>query len=125
MTAINTDWLDLLRAAVEREGSKAAVARKITAMTGDPIGRSAVSAALSGKYPGGTDRIARRVLDTYARVDCPFLHHSITHGECRALREAPVPTSSPLAMRHWRACRTCAIGEQLARSNTTTTEEES
>jgi hypothetical protein len=125
MTAITTDWLALLRTAVAREGSVAAVARHISDAAGSPISRSAVSAALNGNYPGGTDRIAKRVLDTYARVDCPFLQRSITHGECRTYREAPVPTSSPLAMRHWRACRTCAIGKALATTSNLTSEEES
>ncbi|MGA8147793.1 MAG: helix-turn-helix transcriptional regulator [Gallionellaceae bacterium] len=94
------NWFELLQNAVG-SSSITAVAEKLD------ISRAAISLVLSGKYPAKTDRIAARVLDTYARLTCPHTHIEITRAECRAASTSSVPTSSPQAMRHWRACQSC------------------
>lgn len=94
------DWLTILRQAVEKS-SITAVAIKLE------ISRTAISLVLAGKYPAKTDKIAAKVLDMYARITCPHTGVEITHAECRTLSTSAVPTSSPQAMRHWRACQSC------------------
>lgn len=95
-------WLELLASAVEADPrGKAGVADRLD------ISRTAVSLVLSGKYQAKTDRIAARVVDIYARVDCPALGEAIPHGACgaHALRAAPI--NNPREMRHWRQCQAC------------------
>lgn len=94
------DWLDLLRQAVAAS-SMTAVADKLI------VSRTAISLVLAGKYPAKTDKIAAKVLDTYARHICTHTGIEITHAQCRATATANTPTSSPQAMRQWRACQSC------------------
>lgn len=94
-------WLTILAQAV-KSSSRQAVADKLD------VSRTAISLVLSGKYPAKTDKIAAKVLDMFARLTCPHTGAEITHAECRALSTSAVPTSSPQAMRHWRACQSCA-----------------
>lgn len=93
-------WQKLLNQAVD-----AASITQVAARIG--ISRTALSLVIGGKYPAKTDRIAVRVMDVYGRVTCPFLGTEITQAECRSHRGSAVPTSSPRAMQHWRACQTC------------------
>lgn len=93
-------WLELLRRAVD-ETSQQAVADKLE------ISRATVSLIVNGKYPARTDRIARRVLVAYSNVICPFLEEQISAARCRDYHTRAAPTSSPYAMRHWRACQGC------------------
>jgi hypothetical protein len=93
-------WLKLLRRAV------AASSRQQVA---DEIGmsRPTVSLVMAGKYPAKTDKIERKVMTRYGRVQCPFLETEIGFADCREHHERDAPTSSPYAMRHWRACQNC------------------
>ncbi len=93
-------WMSLLQSAVSAS-NKAAVAEILG------VSRTAVSLVMSGKYPASTDKIAQRVIDAYGRIDCPFLGASIALAECKNYHTSTVPTSSPRAMKHWRACQTC------------------
>ena len=95
-------WLDLLRQAVEAPGSSQ---KKVA----DDLGlkRPTISLVLAGKYPAKTDRIAARVINVYGRVQCPFLAEEITGAQCSEYSSRAAPTSSPFAMRHWRACQSC------------------
>jgi hypothetical protein len=77
------------------------------------VSRTTISLVMSGNYPAKTDKIAERVLDVYGRVACPFLGADIVQADCRAQRSSAVPTSSPRAMQHWRACQGCEIGKNL------------
>lgn len=96
------DWLTILQQAVDAKGSSiTAVADKLD------VSRTTISLVLAGKYPAKTDKIAAKVLDMYARITCPHTCAEISHAECRALSTSAVPTSSPQAMRHWRACQSC------------------
>jgi len=93
------DWLTLLRQAVA-DSSKATVAAELG------VSRPAVSLLLLEKYPGKTDRMAARILERYARMDCPHTGKSVTPDHCRKFC-GQVPTASPAALRQWRACRAC------------------
>lgn len=96
---MSAPWLDFLAAEAART-SIAATARRLG------YSRTAVSLALAGKYPGTTDRLAATVLDVLGRVACPHLGREVTPGEC-AIHGGQIPTSSPAALRLWRACQTC------------------
>ncbi|MGD9611179.1 MAG: LacI family transcriptional regulator [Desulfovibrionaceae bacterium] len=93
------DWRSLLIGEAART-SIAATARRLG------YSRTAVSLVLAGKYPGRTDRLAAKVLAELGRVTCPHLGREVTPGDC-ALNGGRMPTSSPAALRLWRACQTC------------------
>lgn len=93
-------WMNLLKQAVDAT-SKNAVAQQLG------VSRTTISLVVDGKYPAKTDKIAALVLDTFGRVTCPHLCEEITLANCRKHHEAAPPTSSPRAMRHWRACQGC------------------
>lgn len=97
---MNKQWFELLEKAVA-ETSKTAVAKRIG------ISRTAISLVMNGKYPADTGKIAARVLDVFAVVGCPYLGQEITQAECAAHAGRAIPTSSPRAVRHWKACQTC------------------
>jgi len=96
-------WLILLANDVARTGSKAATARKIG------ISRTAVSLALSGKYPAeDTSRIEAKVLEALAgRVPCPHDRTDIARRACSDRATAPMPMSNPVELRAWTACGAC------------------
>lgn len=97
-------WLEILRQAVEdNPRGIAGVAEQID------VSRTALSLVLGGKYPAKADRIAARVLDTYARIDCPHLGETVTQAQCREFAHRAAPTNSPRDMRHWRACQACPL----------------
>lgn len=98
-------WLKLLQKAVD-ESSMGVVAEKLGYNN-----HTTISLVLAGKYPAKTDKIAEKVMDTYARLTCPHTSAEITYAQCRALSTSTVPTSSPQAMRHWRACQSCTLKE--------------
>ena len=100
--AAEIKWLELLRGKVKEPGaSMGSVATDLQ------MSRTTVSLVLSGKYPASTDKIAARVMQTYGRVECPFLREEISGAQCADYHQRPAPTSSPFAMRHWRACQGC------------------
>ena len=98
-------WLDLLKQAVERT-SCAAVAKELSTES-KAVSRTTISLVVSGKYPAKTDKIAELVINTFGRVECPFTSEEITLAECKKHHTSAVPTSSPRAMKHWRACQGC------------------
>jgi len=93
-------WLKLLTDAVEKSSNQA-VADELG------VSRTAISLVMRGKYPASTDKIEALVMDTYSRVDCPHLGESIPITECKRHCSENAPTSSPRAMRLWRACQAC------------------
>lgn len=95
-----SDWKTLLSEAVAAT-SCATVAREIG------MSRTAVSLALRGKYPGGTERMARRVVDRYDGVCCPLGEHPITRTACAVRQTEPMPTSCPAALEQWITCKRC------------------
>lgn len=94
--------LDLLKRAVEEEGSQTRVARKISYST------SAVNLALKGKYGAGLDRLLARVVEVYGSetLICPVLG-KISLGRCAEERQRPFSASNPMRVRLFRACKQC------------------
>jgi len=98
------DWVTLLREAVDD--------KTITAVAAElDVSRTTISLVLANKYPAKIDKVCARVLNAYARLTCPHTGIEISYAACRTLSSSAVPTSSPQAMRHWRACQSCAHKE--------------
>lgn len=93
------DWLALLSSEAART-SIAATARRLG------YSRPSISLALAGKYPGGTEKLAAKVLEVLGTTDCPHLGRPVSAAEC-ADNSGTMPTSSPGALRLWRACQGC------------------
>ncbi len=94
------DWLMLLRSQAD--------ATSITA-TAAKLGysRSAISLALAGRYPGGTDKLKTAVLLKLQRLHCPHLGIEIEGVKCRDNANRPMPTGNPQELKFWRACQRC------------------
>jgi hypothetical protein len=102
MNSLNILWIELLqKATTEHPRGNQGVADDLE------ISRTSISLVLNGKYPAKTDKIAAKVIDLYARLTCPHTGIEITHVACRMQSSSAVPTNSPQAMRHWRACQGC------------------
>ena len=102
------NWLELLQQAVAAT-SRAEAARALS------ISRSSVSLLLSGKYPGKTASMARRVNTVFAPLRtqvCPHTGETLTIMDCAKIC-AHMPTSSPAALRHWKACKACAYNPNM------------
>ncbi len=103
------EWVSLCRAEVGKGKSISQVSRE----TG--IARSSLSMLLSGSYPAesldiASRRHAARVVQLYRdQVLCPHLRHGIGAAACEAFASAPMSTSSPEKLQHWRACRKCPL----------------
>ena len=101
------EWISLLRAEIAAGKSISQIARE----TG--IARPSVSMLLSNTYPAKSfDLVTRkhgaRVVQLYRnQVLCPYLHRPIGADTCTAHASAPMSTSSPEKLKHWRACRAC------------------
>ncbi len=95
-----SDWMELLKKAVN-DSSITQVAQQLQ------ISRTQVSLVLGEKYPSRTDRIAAKVLECFGNVGCPYLEVRISQKKCREYHTAPIPTCSPRALRHWKACQAC------------------
>mgnify|MGYP000512058210 CR=1 FL=1 len=92
-------WLTLLRNRVAEIGI-APTARELG------VSHGAVSTLIAEKYPADTWRMADRVIKRYARNTCPYNGDMVSFHDC-ARFGGKVPTSSPAALRRWRACQTC------------------
>ena len=114
LPALNLDlpeleWVALCRAEVGKGKSISQVSRE----TG--IARSSLSMLLSGSYPAesldiATRRHAARVVQLYRdQVLCLHLKRGIGADECHRHASAPMSTSSPEKLQHWRACRRCPL----------------
>ncbi len=100
-----SDWRVLLAEEAART-SIAATARRIG------YSRTSVSLALAGKYPGQTDKLAEAVRAALGTLVCPHLELSVTPADCAVNASGPAPTSSPEALRLWRACQACPHNPQ-------------
>jgi transcriptional regulator with XRE-family HTH domain len=102
-------WLALLRAEQARGKTISQIARE----TG--MARPSVSMLLSGTYPAQSlDLVARkhgaRIVRLYRdEVLCPHLRRGIAIEDCRTFAQAPMSTSNPEKLQHWRACRRCPL----------------
>ena len=103
------EWLTLLKAEKARGKSVSQIAREIG------MARPSVSMLLNGTYPAQSlDLVARKhgasIFWTYRdQVLCPHLRHGISIDDCRAHASAPMSTSDPEQISHWRACRRCPL----------------
>lgn len=103
------EWIGLLRAERAKGKSVSQIARE----TG--MARPSLSMLLSGNYPAQsldlvTAKHGARVVQVYRdEVLCPHLRVGIAIEACRAHARAPMSTSNPEKLRHWRACRTCHL----------------
>lgn len=95
------EWMHLLDRAVAAT-SVAEVARRLG------VARSSLSLLINGKYPGGTDNMAARVMDVLAEP-CPVYGGGRTSDTCATHRAEPMPTSNPFALRQWRMCQQCNL----------------
>ena len=95
------EWMHLLDRAVAAT-SVADVARRLG------VARSSLSLLINGKYPGGTDNMAARVMDVLAEP-CPVYGGGRTSESCVSRRAEPMPTSNPFALRQWRMCQLCNL----------------
>ena len=98
---MSDDWLSLLRARVAEIGVSA-TARELG------VSHGSVSTLIAEKYPGNTWRMADRVMKRYARNPCPYNGEMVSYHDC-ARYAGKVPTSSPAALRRWRACQKCTF----------------
>lgn len=96
------EYLTILRERVATLGSIQAVADELC------VSRTAISLLLSGKYTGGTEQIATRIVEHYTdRVYCPHVKASISKRDCANNIASGVPVSDPQKLRQWAACRLC------------------
>lgn len=98
---MSPEAVEELRAAVERAGSQAVVARAIG------ISASAVSLLLKGRYPAMDTSAMEARIRGLAGIDCPHLRQRVTSEHCRATALGPCPTHTPEALAAWRACQGC------------------
>ena len=94
------DWYSLLQKAVN-DSSITIVAEKLG------VSRTQVSLVLGGKYPSRTEKFSAKVIECFGNVGCPYLEVRISQKKCREYHSAPIPTCSPRALRHWKACQAC------------------
>ena len=103
-------WIELLASEVESSNRKLAAERI-------GVSRTAVSLALSNRYPSpSTSGIERRVIAALDGRECPAQGERISAQQCRKYRERPAPTHNPMAMRIWRACQSCPHNPECAAS---------
>ncbi|HEY1502950.1 MAG TPA: hypothetical protein VGF92_01555 [Stellaceae bacterium] len=107
MSEVTRNWVDLLRDEVAARGSIAVTARFIG------VSSAAVSTALAGKYPGGTDKLEAKVLKSLrGAVTCPHLGETIHFEDCSFNRTRGIPGTRE-KIDHWLACQECPIGDRL------------
>lgn len=100
-------WIEVLQQEVSRSNHKEA---------GKRIGysRSAVSLAVKGVYPGGTDNIRRAVMQELAgEIECPHLGELISKDDCSHIQKLPLSTSNMNLRRHRKACAHCQFNTSV------------
>ncbi len=103
------EWVTLLKDQLRKGKSISQIARE----TG--MARPSVSMLLSGTYPAQSlDLVTRkhgaRIVRIYRdQVLCPHLHRGIGAAECASYASAPMSTSNPEKLSHWRSCRRCHL----------------
>lgn len=109
------EWVTLLKDQLRKGKSISQIARE----TG--MARPSVSMLLSGTYPAQSlDLVTRkhgaRIVRIYRdQVLCPHLHRGIGAAECASFAAAPMSTSNPEKLSHWRSCRRCHLNPNTSR----------
>lgn len=96
------EWVARLARECDRT-SQSLAARRIG------VSAAVVNQVLGNRYRGRMDLIERKTANVLMgiSVDCPFLGKVIPRGDCDEYRARKVPTFSPHALSHWRACQAC------------------
>ena len=97
---MNKDWMVLLQSAVDKS-----TMTEVAAKLGYSV--ATVCLVLNGKYGGKSDKVAKKVLEVFAVVGCPYLQADITSNECIGFANCKAPTHNPNKMQHWRYCQRC------------------
>ncbi|MBC9246714.1 hypothetical protein H4P12_08310 [Paracoccus sp. 11-3] len=106
---VEPEWVTLLRAERAKGKSVSQIARETE------MARPSVSMLLNGTYPANSLDLATRkhgprIVRIYRdQVLCPHLREGIGAAECEAYASAPMSTSNPEKLRHWRACLHCPL----------------
>ena len=109
------EWITLLREQQAKGKSVSQIARE----TG--MKRPSLSMLLNGTYPAQSlDLVTRkhgaRIVRIYRdQVLCPHLHRGIGAAECASFAAAPMSTSNPEKLSHWRSCRRCHLNPNTSR----------
>lgn len=98
---MNKDAAALLKNAVAAS-SVTAVARRLG------VARSSLSLVINGRYPGGTSKMEKRILEILGQP-CPVYGEARNLETCATRRGTPMPTSNPYALRQWRECQQCNL----------------
>ena len=107
------EWLALLKSERAKGKSITEIARACG------MARPSVSMLIAGTYPAQSlDLVERKhgaaiVKALRDRVFCPYLRHGIPMNECRRHASAPMSVSNIDRMRHWEACRRCALNPEV------------
>lgn len=102
------EWIALLKEQAAKGRSISELARECG------IARSSLSMLVRDCYPAesldlATSKHGARVLRLYRnQVLCPHLRRGIGAAECLGFASAPMSTSNPEKLKHWRACRQCS-----------------
>jgi len=114
MPYMDEPWFARLAQEIERTSMGAAAAR--IGVTASAVSQVFNGAGAYGDGTAGTRKFGARVeLMLDVRIACPFLgattgeERLISGAQCAEYAYREVPTGSPLATRHWRACRGCAL----------------
>lgn len=104
--ATTPEWIALLRAERARGKRIADIAREVG------IPRPSLSMLINGTYPASLEKVTAKfsaaVLRQYReKLVCPYLGEKIEPEECAEFAALPMTMSSPLKLRHWRACQIC------------------
>lgn len=101
-------WIEILKREVEVKGLNC-VAHELG------VSKSTVSLVCNGKYPGGTDKVEKRIAKIYGNngmVDCPVLE-TISPAKCAdAWKKAKLigmKASNPETLRLYKTCLNCAV----------------
>lgn len=103
------EWIALLKAEAAKGRSVSEISRECG------IARSSLSMLIRGVYPAESLDLAgarhgARVVQLYrGQVLCPHLRRGIGAAECQEFARAPMSTSNPEKLKHWRACRRCPL----------------
>lgn len=109
---VDPEWIALLKDERAKGKSVSQIAREVG------MARPSVSMLLNGTYPAqsldlATRKHGARVVRIYRnQVLCPYLGRGIGSEECRSHATAPMSTSHPEKLRHWRACRRCHLNPE-------------
>lgn len=99
-------WIRLVADEVNRCGTLAQVSERVG------ICRSALSMALRGCYPAGTDGLERKVLKFFRFRACPAQQgEQIAADACQSFRQKKYPAHNPQAIGQWvehrKLCQQC------------------